>query len=214
VLLALVIVPLAAVVFVLAFFFSGPADVGVAERRPPPAGGYTHAVGDVLVGGTDALPYDGACAEVTGLRVAGSEGDRDLLRRALATLCNAPLERAVSEALGALASAEAEVRFAAFEATGVDSTVELTATPPRVLVNARFAQAGRPGWIAPLLAHDAVMAAGDPHDAERALAARRAEAAVCEAVLGTGRPSRGCEDAEAVLALEDPLAALREAGYR
>lgn len=218
VLLAVASVPVAAVTFVLAFFASGAGDVPVAERRPPPAGGYSHAVGDVLVGDLPPRPYDAACREVDGLRVAGTDRDRALLRGALAGLCNLPLDRLLdgrlAAALRALADAGAEVRFAAFEATGVDSAVELGAAPPRVLVNARLAQAGRPAWIAPLVAHDAVMASGDPREAALALEARRAEAAVCDALLGSEERSRGCQDAAALLAADDPLATLREAGYR
>jgi hypothetical protein len=80
-----------------------------------------------------------------------------------------------------------------------------------VLINNRFAGTD-PLWIAPLVVHDAVVLAGDPARAETALRARRAEAAVC-AALDVERPSRGCADAAALLALDDPLGALRAAGY-
>lgn len=214
VLLAVALVPVALVVAGLALFGFGPRELAVAERRPPPAGGYTHDVGAALVGDSPAIAYAGACPEVAGLHLAGTETDRALLRRSLAALCNVPLERDLAAALRDLAGAGAHVRFAAFEATGVDSAAEPGHQPPRLLVNARFARAGRPGWIAPLVAHDAVTLAGDPASAETALAARRAEAAVCDALVGTAERSRGCDDAAELLAGDDPLAALRDAGYR
>jgi hypothetical protein len=58
-----------------------------------------------------------------------------------------------------------------------------------------------------LLGGDATMAAA-------ALQAREAEDLVCDRLLSGRRESRGCEDAEALLALPDPGAALRDAGFR
>jgi hypothetical protein len=213
--LALVLVPVALVVFALAFFgFAGSETTPPVARRPPPDGGLTHAVGRLEVGPTPPVAYEPACPELDGVRIAGTDADQELLRRALAGVCRAVPDPAVAEAVEAFAAAGGVVRFAAFEATGVESAAEHTADPPRILVNARHVQAAQPRWITPLVAHDAVMLAGDPASAETALAARRAEAEACRQVLGTEAPSRGCEDAEAVLAIDDPLAALRAAGYR
>ena len=82
-----------------------------------------------------------------------------------------------------------------------------------ILLNAKL-QRTDPLWIAPLIAHDAVLLDGDHATAAGALEARRAEALVCDRVLGGRRSSRGCDDAGALLALPDPEAALREAGFQ
>ncbi|MDQ3709712.1 MAG: hypothetical protein M3387_10505, partial [Actinomycetota bacterium] len=116
--------------------------------------------------------------------------------------------------LSAFAAAGGVVRFAQFEATGVDSTARLDTDPPVILVNARLTRTD-PLWIAPLVAHDTTFFQGpDPGTAEAALAARQVEDLVCDRLLAGRRESRGCTDAEALLAMPDPLAALRAAGYR
>jgi hypothetical protein len=215
-LLAVALVPLAVLVFLVAFLgvTRDAEPTPPAARRPPPADGLTHAVGRYEVGSSPPEAYEPACPEVDGVRVAGTDADQALLRRALAGVCRALPAGAPADAAQAFAAAGGIVRFAAFETTGVDSAAELANGAPRILVNARFVQSGQPRWISPLIVHDAVMLAGDAASAETALAARRVEAEVCRAVLGTEAPSRGCEDAEAVLALADPLTALRAAGYR
>lgn len=214
VLLALGLIPLAFGVAAYALLGSSPEQVPVAERRPPPDGELTHAVGAWRAGSLEPVPYDAACPELEGVRSAGTEADRRLLRSALAGLCNVELEAPVAAALRSFAEAGGVVRFAVFEATGVDSAATRAGDPPAIYVNAKFVQLGRARWIAPAIAHDAVMLAGDPETAATALAARQAEDAVCRRLLGGERPSRGCEDAAALLALPDPLAALRAAGYR
>jgi hypothetical protein len=213
VLTALISIPLAVAAVVGAFVVFGPDEVPVAARRPPPADGLTNAVGAFEVGDAEPASFDAPCPLVEDLRVAGTARDRAVLAEGLGALCDADVPAEAAEAVRAFAEADGVVRFAAFEATGVDSTTDAGADPPRILVNAKFT-ATTPAWIAPLLVHDAVALAGDPADADTALAARRAEARVCEHLFAETRPSRGCDDAAALLALDDPLAALRAAGYR
>jgi hypothetical protein len=216
VLLALLLVPVALAVFVVAFFAftPDPDELPPAARRPPPEGPFTHEIGRLEVGPNPPVAYAAPCPELEGVQIAGTDVDQAALRRALAATCTALDDAAVAAAVEAFAGAGGVVRFAAFEATGVDSVVDRAADPPRILVNARFAQAGRPRWISPLIVHDAVMLAGDPATAATALAAREAEAQTCDRVLGGEDRSRGCDDAAAIVALDDPLAALRQAGYR
>jgi hypothetical protein len=197
---------------IAAFIVFGPEEVPVEARRPPPGAQLTHEVGEFLVGEAAPVPYDAPCSQLEGVRIAGTASDQALLRQSLAGLCNTPLPDDALAALTAFAADGGVVRFALFEATGIDSAAELDGG--RILVNARFEQMGRARWIAPLVAHDAVMLAGDPETAETALRAREVEAEVCRRLLGTEDPSRACEDAEAVLDLPDPLAALRAVGYR
>lgn len=213
VLTALVLIPAGVAVFVAAFVMADPGGVPVAARRPPPDEGLTNAVGDLAAGDARPVPYDSACPELRGIRIAGTDRDRDLLRRALAGLCNIDLGPVALEAVRAFAEAGGVVRFATFAATGVDSTFAYGQDPPVLYVNARFSRTD-PLWIAPLIVHDATVAALGPGDATAAVAARTAELQVCDNLLGTAARSRGCADAAALLGLPDPLAALRDAGYR
>jgi hypothetical protein len=158
VLLALAAIPLAFGVAVWAFVVFGPDDVPVAERRPPPdpAGQLTTDVGGYNVGGTTAevLPLEG-CELFRGLRAAGSELDRRRIEEGLLALCAPPIPEDVARRVRDLARAGGEIRFAQFQATGVDSTLDRSTDPPRLLLNARFArQDTDPRWIAPLVAHD------------------------------------------------------------
>ncbi|MDP8969148.1 MAG: hypothetical protein M3N52_01285, partial [Actinomycetota bacterium] len=220
---ALVTVPLAIAAFVAAFVAFRPTQIPVAERRPPPQGPLTNAVGAWQVGDSDPVSYDQACPLLRGTRVAGDEADQGVLRIGLAALCNTDLEHPTRAALEWFAGSGGTVRFAVFAVTGVDSTATLSTLEgppgsgelegPLILVNAKFARTD-PLWVAPLVAHDAVLLHQDrlQGSAEGALTARRAEVEVCRRLLSDRRPSRGCRDAEALLALPDPLGALRAAG--
>jgi hypothetical protein len=211
--LALAMVVAAAVALIAAFVVFGPQEVPPAARRPPPGGGLTHAVGAYEVGPSEPVEFTPVCPRLQGVHVAGTQQDQASLRRGLAALCRVELPEGAAAAVEEFASAGGVVRFAQFEATGVDSTAVVDASPPLILVNAKFART-EALWIAPLVAHDAVMLAGDPGSADHALSARRVEDAVCDQALADRRASRGCVDAALVLSADDPLAALRSAGYR
>ncbi len=210
---AVVSVPLAIAALAAAFVVFGPDEVPVAARRPRPAGELTNAVGRFDIGASQPERYAEACPMLAGVQVAGTAADRAALRTGLAGLCNTTLPDEVAARLSRFAAAGGVVRFAQFEATGVDSTARLGADPPVVLVNARL-QRTDPLWIAPLVAHDTTYLDTDPTTAAGALEARQVEDLVCDRLLQGRRESRGCDDAEALLALPDPLTALREAGYR
>jgi hypothetical protein len=207
VLLALATALLAVAAVITAFVVFGPGEIPPAARRPPPAGGYTHAVGDVQIGESDPVPLDPVpCAVLAGIRVAGTAADRQVLAEGLALLCETDVA-----GLTGFASAGGVVRFAQFSDTGVDSTARIG--EPLILLNNRFAVTD-PAWIAPLVVHDLMTLNGEPGTAETALAARQAEAAACIALLDDADRSRACNDAAAVTALDDPLETLRAAGYR
>jgi hypothetical protein len=222
VLTAITMIPLALAAAVGAFIVFGPDRVPPAARRPPPAGGLTTGVGDLAVGSTQPVPVDQMCPTLDGVRVAGAVADQRALITGLNALCSVRLDADVAARLREFARAGGVVRFAQFQATGVDSTADFEAEPPEIYVNAKFTRAD-PTWIAPLVAHDTTFLDLDPATAGGALAARRAEAQIC-AELAAGpagspparprRPSRGCGDANALLALPDPLAALQAAGFR
>lgn len=214
VLLAIAAIPLALGALIAAFLLSDPGPGPVAERRPPPAQGLSHDVGDLVVGEAAPAAWDAGCPQLAGLRIAGTDADRAVLEAGLAPLCDVVLPQGGQRALADLAQASAAVRFAAFARTGVDSTARTESDPPVVLLNNKLTFTD-PWWIAPLVVHDAVTLAGEPGTVATALAARTAEAAVCDQLFaGERRASRGCGDAAELLALDDPGAALRAAGYR
>ncbi len=220
VLLAVALVPVAIGVAVWAFVVFGPEEVPVSERRPPPSddGTLTTDVGQYNVGDSDAEPIPLAdCPQWRGIRAGGSEADRGRIDTALSALCEERLPQDVARGVQALARAQGVIRFAQFQATGVDSTLDLAADPPRILLNARFARAEtEPLWIAPLVAHDTTYLTEPVGPAASALAAREAEATMCARLLGDEEdpePSRACDDARALLELLDPLRALEAAGF-
>lgn len=215
VVLAVALVPVAVVVLLVAFPFLGSDELSAAEVRPPPRadGAFSHDIGGVTLGSAEPRPADAECPAVSGFAVAGTESDRQRLHTGLNALCGTGVPADAAAALAALRDAGAVVRFAVFERTEVNSVVEVRADPPRLLINARFTGVPQPRWVTPLIVHEAVMFDGDPATAATAVAARRAELAVCEALFDPGGFSSGCETASELLALDDPAAALRDAGY-
>ena len=214
VLLAVVLVPVAAVVAVLAFLVTGTDEVALGARRPPPAGGLTSAVGALEAVEAPTAPLRAPCPLLRGVRVAGPEEDRSQLRAALGVLCDVDVTSPTRAALQDFAGQEGVVAFAAFRDSGVASTARIASGEPlTVYVNRRFRETD-PRAIAPLLVHDAVVRAGTPGSVDTALDARRAELAVCDQLRGRGlEASRSCTDATALLDLDDPGAELRAAGY-
>lgn len=214
VLTALVTTVAAVGVFAAAFVVSSQAEVGVAERRPPPSeAGLTAGTGDVTTGDAEPVDLAADCPLVAGLAVAGGEADRESLTAGVNGLCAAELDAGTADRVARLADAGAVVRFAVFERTGVDSAADLDAEPPRILVNARFSRT-EPLWVAPLVALEATFLDVDPAAADGVLAARRAERRVCDSLFDVTRGSRACDDARTLLAMDDAEAALRAAGYR
>lgn len=213
VLLCIALIPVAIIALVVGFVVFSPDEIPVAARRPPPANGLTNDVGQFVVGETEPVLYEDACPLLQGVRIAGTPQDQQALRLGLAALCNTSLPPVISDRIELFANAGGTVRFAQFQSTGVDSTVRGEREPHEILVNAKL-QRTDPLWIAPIVAHDAVLLGTAPATAAGALEARRAEDLVCDRVLSGRRESRGCEDAEALLALPDPEAALREAGFQ
>lgn len=218
VLLALAAIPVALGVAIWAFVVFGPAEVPISERRPPPPadGQLTTDVGQYNIGATRAepLPLED-CPLFQGIRAGGSEIDRGRIDQALSALCGGRMSEAVANRVRQFAQMQGVIRFAQFQATGVDSTMDLGANPPMILLNARFAREDtEPLWIAPLVVHDVTYLAEPPGLANSELAARQAEARICEVVLADVRPSRACQDAQELVDFIDPVRALRDAGFR
>lgn len=217
VLLALGAVPVAIGVLVWAFLAFGPEEVSVAARRPVPVegSGLSTAVGERNVGDLDPLAVPAECPLVEGIMAGGTSADVERISAGVNALCEVTVPGGAAERLGTFAGAGGVVRFAQFEATGVDSTLDLGGEVPVVLVNARLAQPSTdPRWISPLLVHDVAYVELEPGLASAELEARTAEDRICGQLFTEDRPSRACDDAAALLALPDPLGALQEAGYR
>lgn len=216
VLLAVLAVPVALGVAVWAFIVFGPEEVPVAERRPPPSptGQLTTDVGQFNIGESQAVLIQTECDLVRGIRAAGSATDRERIASAASELCEITLPQEAARRLLDFGRQQGEVRFAQFQATGIDSTLELGEGRPRLLLNARFAREDTdPLWIAPLLVHDTTYLELDPVLATSALEARTLEDGVCTDLFSDARPSRACDDAAAVLDLLDPIRALQAAGF-
>jgi hypothetical protein len=211
VLTAIALVVVAVVVLITALVLPHRDAIPVEARRPPPSAMYTTAVGEVQTGTSQPQDYDAPCALLEGIRVAGTPTDQAALRRGLAGLCNVTLSGNTAVDVRAFAEQGGIVRFATFEATGVDSTGSREA-PATIYVNARF-QRTDPLWIAPLIVHDATLRPPGRASAEGALMARRAELVACDRLLGTRPRSRGCTDAAVIVGLDDPLASLRAVGF-
>jgi hypothetical protein len=105
------------------------------------------------------------------------------------------------------------VRFGLFERSGVDVTSGFELHPPVIYPNVRFTRTD-PMWIGPLVVYETAFLANDPTAASGVLEARRAERRACELLLPGLQEPQGCRDAEALLELADPAAALRQAGFR
>lgn len=200
-------VPVAFGVLLYALLATGTTEVPVAERRP------VDGVGEIHTGDTQPVVYERACPMLEGIQIAGGPADLDSLRRGLAALCNARPEGVLWDRLATFSHQGGVVRFAVFERSGASVTSDLEADPPMVYLNARYSRTD-PSWLGPLLVYETAFLHTDPRDAVGVFQARQAEAQVCEIMLPADRPSPGCRDAEALLGLPDPVAALREAGFR
>lgn len=208
VLLGLGVVAFGAVALIAGFVVFRPRDPAVTTLRPPPAVGYTHDIGGAPVLAGQVRDLDALCGGLDGVRVGGTAAEVELLTRGLAPLCDIPDQ---ADLLTNFARKRGVVRFAEFPATQVDSAASLD--EPLILVNARFSVT-EPSWIAPLVIHDLVTLDGAPGIAETALAAREAELDTCVALFAERVAGPSCADASTLVAMDDPIRALQEAGYR
>lgn len=213
-----VLVPLGIAVTVWAFASVGRDPLPVAERRPPGTARITHERGDAALNQTIATEPGPDCASA--IEVFGDEGARAAGGRALSGVCQmlwAGDLPAVERGLRRWGSRDGRLRFAVFELTGADSSARIEGDRVVVELNARF-QFENATEAAPFVVHELAHLGGgawpgDPVDAAGELAATRAQRAACDLIAFADQPPRGCGDAEQLLALDDPLAALRAAGY-
>lgn len=188
-----------------------PGRLDLASRRSPPAGSVTHDVVRAVPVDipTPLPPFTPPCEAVTGVVIEGGEAAHGRLGFVLGRLCQIhedPFQRPeVKQAIRALSSAK--IRFAILTRTGEQSTADLTAK--RILLNVDLARTSvDPTLIAPLLVHEGWhLSAGGAVDAAEEFAARVAEVQACQVVYrNEAEPSRGCVDAQAIVALGETRA--------
>jgi hypothetical protein len=214
----LLLVPVAIGVTLWAFASIDRVELTAAERRPPGGGEVTIERGEAMLAETrDAEPGPG-CAQ--GIRLVGDGGSRAAARRAMSTACELiasgefPVAR---EGLVAWVASRGILRIATFELSGVESSTRLEEDRLVMELNAKF-QFEDAEVAAPAVIHQLELIAsptwpGEPISAEHELAAARSQARACAALgLGDDAP-RGCRDVEELLAADDPLQQLVDAGY-
>lgn len=218
VLAMLVLVPVGLAVAAWAFLSIRDTAIPVAERRPPGTAEVTHDRGQAALGGSsDAAPGPG-CA--SGVEILGDGNARATATRTLSALCQL-LERGAfptaEEGLARWAEQDGALRFAVFERTGLDSSARVEDGRVVIELNAKF-QFDDATLAAPFVLHELVHLSGDwpgddPVSAPGELAAMEAQLQACGRLVARDGLPRGCSDAEELLDLDDPLGALREAGY-
>lgn len=195
-----------------------PRSLDLGSRRSPPAGAFTHDVvrADLAPIPTPIPAFAPPCAALTGVVVEGGDAAQGRIGFVLERLCrmeadpDQPAE--LRDAIRRLAGTK--IRFAVFTRTGEQSTLEPQAS--RILLNVDLARTSvDPVVIAPLLVHEAWHLSSGPPTAALEYDARVAELQACRVVYATVEPSRGCTDAQAIVALGRGRAieALVRAGY-
>lgn len=195
-------------------------DLPVAERRPAGSDEVTHDRGDAVVAEDTTVEPATGCAE--GIDLIGDPGGRAAARRALSALCTqlrgADLPE-VADGLAAWIAADGVLRFAVFERNGVDASARTEDGRVVIELNNKFQFLEPSAALAvPFLVHELAHLGdtwpGAPVTAEQELAAMRLQARSCDLLAIRRDPPRGCNDAEELLGLDDPLGALVAAGYR
>jgi hypothetical protein len=203
----------------------GAEPVGVGGRRPPPVDGLTHGVGAYRVPALETanagrvVRQHATCPRLAGLTLVGTPGEVALLSRAADLTCALRSTPGIERARAALNRPGAQVVFAEFQVTTVESTTRLRPPPPTVLVTGAFSQR-TPQRVATVLIHEgAHLADGGQPTAAGELRADQAELEACQRLFppsGGITANQDCRDAAELLSSSDAAAlrALRAAGYR
>lgn len=215
----LVLVPLALIVTVWAVLSIPEGDIDPAERRPPGTDQVTYDRGEAVLGETQDAAEGPGCAQ--DVRLMGDEGAHAAGRVAVRALCQVLRTPGLDEARdGVRAWSGGALRFAAFERSGVESSLRIEDGAPVIELNAKF-QFEDAARAAPVLVHELTLLGegdfpGQPVGARSALLATEAQHLACEAMglLDEDDPPRGCLDAAELLAQDEPLDQLVEAGLR
>lgn len=218
VLLMIPLVVAALVVTVWAFQAGRRDPLSAAERRPPGTAEVTHDRGAAVLADSTDVAAGPACAG--GIDLVGDDGGRATGRRALAAVCQLLLTQdlpAAQEGLRRWIDADGIMRVAVFERSGMDSSARVEDGRIVIEINAKF-QFEDAIRAAPVVLHELVHLGsgwpGQPVHAEGELAAVRAQAAACDALVFRDDPPRGCLDVNELLGSSDPLRQIIDAGYR
>jgi hypothetical protein len=188
-----------------------PTQLDIAARRSAPSGAFSHDVVRVEPAPipTPLPDFEPPCEAVAGVVVEGGPAAQSrigfILRQHLCRLAfdeTQPPE--VKRAIAGLS--RATIRFGRFTRTGEQSTLDLSTD--RIFLNVDLARTSvDPIVIAPLLVHEGWhLAAQPPFTAEQEYGARLAELQACRVVFRDREPSRGCLDAQAIVALGEARA--------
>lgn len=219
--------------FVLAMLLLVPAAIGVtiwaaaatvgrdslsaAERRPPGGAEVTIERGEAQLSPTDDVEQGPACFQ--GGQISGDAGSRAAARVAMQGACELIAGGRYDQALDGLrawARSGGRVRIAAFQMSGVESSARLEEGRLVIELNAAF-QFEDATAASPALLHQLVLLGtpgfpGAPIPAERELEAAQVQQRACNDIPARLRP-RGCADVEELLASDDPLGDLVDAGW-
>ncbi|MFA9432642.1 hypothetical protein [Egicoccus sp. AB-alg2] len=214
----LVLVPIALGVSIWAATATfGRAELTPAERRPPGGPEVTIERGAAQLSPTDELEQGPACFQ--GGQIIGDSGSRAAARRAMQGACDLIAGGGYDEALAGLrkwARTDGRVRIAAFELSGVESSARLEDGRLVIELNAAFqfedATAAAPAVIHQLALLAAPDFPGAPIPGEQELRAAQLQRQACGELPPRLRP-RGCDDVEELLAADDPLQDLLDAGW-
>lgn len=213
-----VLVPIGLAVSAWAFLSFDRVELTAAERRPPGTAEVTHERGTAVLNEiTDTEPGPACAADI---EVFGDDGARAAGVRALGAVCTllgrGDFEEA-EEGLARWAEQDGRLRFAVFEVTGLDSSARAEDGRVVIELNAKF-QFDDATFAAPFIIHELTHLAGDwpgaPVTDAAELRALEAQARACEELVIRDDPPRGCADAAELLADDDPLSLLEDAGYR
>jgi hypothetical protein len=192
-----------------------PSQLEIAARRSGPTGSVTHDVVELAPAPAPTPPpgFEPPCDSVAGVFIHGGEAAQNRLGFVLESyLCPiATDERKAPEVKQAIAALkDATIRFGLFRRTGEQSTADINTRT--IYVNVDLARTSvDPIVIGPLIAHEAwhlFAGASGPVTAAQEFGARRAELQACRAIYSSPdrEPSRGCLDAQAIVALGEARA--------
>lgn len=195
------------------------ATVALQDRRPAPAGDFTHDVGLIvpapLPRAIPTLPAACPAVETTKI-VAGGDGVLRI-RAVLKEVCRLAAGGVPADVTAAIPGLrDATIRFGGFDRTGAESTTDLRART--IWLNIKFAlRKTRIESIVPVVLHEAwhLTSARTPVTAGQELAARHVEDDTCGLVLPESAWPRWCHDARALARMPSSraIALLVSSGY-